>query len=292
MKLGKCSGVLCATLISSLSVWAQTDGCANEPSPEACRQKAAAALQTELGKTSTHIHVTSGGKTLIFTDAEAFVTQANRAAFHDALETTALDKEVCQFGFQKIRIQATDKENSGEDYDLLCEEVGTPQDQDDPKPKDPGAVSGKVFLITQGGDLKPARLAQVILLYGGVLGGSQDAGTASIFYHRKKVENLKASWPSPGHPTSCRSDLLIFNNSLKSTLEWGQTTGKATAQIQITTSDEEGAFQFPKVPIGEYTVLAWGHAGFNDAYWEESLKVQPGQSVALKLSSPHLACLD
>jgi len=153
-------------------------------------------------------------------------------------------------------------------------------------------ISGKVFLITQGGDLKLARFAQVILLYGGVLGGSQDTGTASIFYYRKKGENLKASWPSPSHPTSCQTDLLVFNSSLKSTLEWGQTTGKATAQIQVTTSDEEGTFQFRQVPVGEYTVIAWGRAGFNDAHWEESLKVQPGQSVAMKLSSPHVACVD
>jgi hypothetical protein len=156
----------------------------------------------------------------------------------------------------------------------------------------PETVSGKVFLITGGGDLKPARFAQVILLYGGVLGGSQDSGTASIFYYTKMVENMKNSWPSPGHPSSCQSELLTFNSSLKSTLEWAQSSGKSSAQIQITTSDEEGAFQFPKVPLGEYTVIAWGHAGFNDAYWEESLKVPPGQSVTLKLSSPHVACLD
>lgn len=30
-----------------------------------------------------------------------------------------------------------------------------------------GTISGKVFLITQGGDIKPARLAEVTLLYGG-----------------------------------------------------------------------------------------------------------------------------
>jgi len=157
----------------------------------------------------------------------------------------------------------------------------------------PGEITGKIFLITQGGDLKPARLAQVVLLYGGILGGSSDTGTASIFYYDKKIENMKASHQSLVDPTSsCLAELLVFNSTLKSTLEWGQTTGKAKDQIQVIDSDEEGGFHFPRVQSGEYTLVAWGHAGANSAYWEESLKVEPGQAVLAKLASPHAACLD
>ena len=158
------------------------------------------------------MHITSVGKWLIFTSAESLGTREDRAAFHHQLKTTTLDKDLCRFGFKKIRIQATNKENSGEEYDLVCQEAGKPKGQEEEKPNgepeiplylmrpsatetshsSPGAVSGKVFLITRGGDLKPARFAQVILLYGGVLGGSHDIATASIFYYTEKDENMKA----------------------------------------------------------------------------------------------------
>src|ERR1700687_4502540 len=36
-----------------------------------------------------------------------------------------------------------------------------------PAPVPPGTLSGRVFLITAGGDLKPARLATIVLLYSG-----------------------------------------------------------------------------------------------------------------------------
>ena len=134
------AGVLCVMLFSSLLVAAQTDDCANEPSPGACRQEAAGILQSELGKSRASMQVTSVGKTLIFADPESFRSQADRAAFHNDPKTAVLEKDLCRFGFKKIRIQATSKENSGEEYDLVCQDAGKPKGQDAGKPRDEAGI--------------------------------------------------------------------------------------------------------------------------------------------------------
>jgi hypothetical protein len=142
-------------------------------------------------------------------------------------------------------------------------------------------------LITKGGDLKPARLAQVTLLYG------SDTGTAAVVYLNTKVEQMKGSYKllvTPGD-VSCRAELLVFINSLKATMDWAKVNGKQD-QVHIATSDEEGFFQFGGLEPGSYILLARGHAGANDAYWEGNFKVTSGESVQMKLASPHAACLD
>jgi hypothetical protein len=63
-------------------------------------------------------------------------------------------------------------------------------------------------------------------------------------------------------------------------------------QVHIATSDEEGFFQFGGLEPGSYILLARGYAGANDAYWEGNFKVRSGESLQMKLASPHAACLD
>ena len=148
-------------------------------------------------------------------------------------------------------------------------------------------VSGKVFLVTKAGDLKPARGAQVILLYG------KDDGTANVFYLNKKFEKMMAArhqLATPGE-ASCVAELQVFNASLKESLDWSRKNGKET-QARIVGSDEEGTFRFASVQPGSYTVVAWGHAGANNAYWERTLEIESGKDIAIKLGSPHTACLD
>src|SRR5580658_4634908 len=43
-----------------------------------------------------------------------------------------------------------------------------------PTPLEPATVSGSVFALTKGGDLKPARLAKIYMFYSRALGESAD----------------------------------------------------------------------------------------------------------------------
>jgi hypothetical protein len=154
-----------------------------------------------------------------------------------------------------------------------------------------GVISGKVFLITRGGDLKPARLAMVSLL--DAHAGKNAKDSASLFYFNTKLANMKASFrqlADPDDNISCQTSLLVFGNSLKSTLEWNERERKDL--IKIGETDEEGAFRFLGVPPGEYLILAQGHAGANRAYWEEEATAETGKEVSIKLSSPKNACLE
>jgi cytochrome c6 len=154
-----------------------------------------------------------------------------------------------------------------------------------------GVVSGKIFFITRGGDLKPARLAMVFLL--DAHAGENARDSASLFYYNTKLANMKASFrqlADPDDNISCQTSLLVFGNSLKSTLEWNERERKDL--IKIGETDEEGAFRFPGVPPGEYLILAQGHAGANRAYWEGEATAETGKEVSIKLSSPKNACLE
>jgi TPR repeat protein len=155
-----------------------------------------------------------------------------------------------------------------------------------------GAITGKIFLITRGGDLKPARLAMVALLdaHAGGYGGRD---SAAVFYWNARIENMKAlhrQLVDPDDNISCQASLLVFYNSLKSALEWNEKEKRK--QIKIGDADEDGAFRFSGILPGNYLILAQGNAGANKAYWEEEVIAESGKEVAIKLPSPAKACLD
>jgi hypothetical protein len=289
-------------------------GCAGIRSIE-CRAKAASTVQAAFSAKFPNIRVRAAGDVIVFADPKLFEKQEDRASYRSVIQSGGMEAQLCTFGFKKVRFESSVKPTSAavprEEYDLRCSgteeqpqsEAEAPKERvqtspvgaaapvsglkGSPERRSSAEISGKIFLITKGGDLKSARLAQVILLYG------SDEGTAATVYYNKKLENMKASYQSlvtPGD-ASCRAELLVFNSSLKSTLEWGQKNGKRD-QIRIVESDEEGSFHFPEVQPGSYALVAWGRAGANDAYWEDDLKVEPGQNITAKLASPHTACLD
>lgn len=165
-----------------------------------------------------------------------------------------------------------------------------------------GAVSGRVFLITEGGDLKPARLANVYLFYGGVEGtkereGDAPARSALEAWHAgllKEAESLTAELGKPealqwSESLSCLKDLHTYAKALVATLQWSQ-DNKKTDQVLSTEADEEGNFKISLTP-GFYILAVKGHAGFNDAFWSKSILVKSGAEIALKLSAPEKACI-
>ena len=152
------------------------------------------------------------------------------------------------------------------------------------------SVSGKVSLITQGGELKPARLAQLFLL----TGTSGEGGPAMMYLRilQKKVdkaaEELARERSSP-EADACRM-VIIAVEARSETLAASKDSPSLQDQVQIIQADEEGLFRFPVVARGAYVLLAFGRAGMNEAYWQEPLKIESGKDVELKLRSPKVSC--
>lgn len=182
-----------------------------------------------------------------------------------------------------------------------------------------GTLSGRVFAITQGGDLKPARMADVYILFSaGVTrdGKAVDIGeTADLVFmgaqHDAQVlnnekleaynkaqeqqynEQLAASpdWSEKG---ICMRDLATFRPAMIKTMDWAEAKNKPS-QIVKTESDEDGNFS-ASLPPGKYSVYVRGRAGFYEALWdlgdELYVDIHPGTHTEIKLSSPHTSCLD
>lgn len=167
-----------------------------------------------------------------------------------------------------------------------------------------GVLSGRVFAITKDGDLKPARIADVYILFEtGVTkdGKAIDKGaSASRVYmneHNREAELNMADEEKNGanwsEKTTCMKRLNLFEPAMLKVLSWADTNKKAD-QIIKTQTDEEGNFK-ASLPAGNYTLLVRGRAGFNEALWGGGINdvtMQPGAHIELKLSSPSESCID
>jgi len=142
-------------------------------------------------------------------------------------------------------------------------------------PKATASVSGRVFGITQSGDLKPARMAHIYLVYKGRSERYAES-TASATYKRESLKRLSKALEDhienmKNHPEAevdenleCRSEMVGYDEAMLSTMEWVQ-QNKKLKQLLTTDADEEGAFQITNAPAGAYTLVARGQAGANDA---------------------------
>ncbi len=177
-----------------------------------------------------------------------------------------------------------------------------------PKPAQskPGAISGRVFAITGSGDLKPARMAKVYVLYFQFLNVAQatdqdaeearnsvgmawlkESGRAAQQY----LEELKSDGGSWTDSISCRKRLLSYDRALMETLKWGEVEN-LTGQILRADADEEGNFKIGTVRPGRYILVVRGRTGLNDALWsKDDIAVESGAETAVKLASPERACL-
>ena len=186
--------------------------------------------------------------------------------------------------------------------------------QQKPAPKSaarPGIVSGRVFAITEGGDLKPARMAAVYALYLGpklvkdddadVAAKEEEKHSASFAWadnlsQEQEAENAQYhALPltvsgSMSDAAFCRRGLLVYQNALVDTLKWASSEHKDW-QIVRADTDENGVFRVALPHSGVYTLVVHGQAGFNNAFWESGLlTVRPGGEIFVKLSSPEKAC--
>ena len=158
-----------------------------------------------------------------------------------------------------------------------------------------GTVEGRVFGVTRSGDLKPARMPSMYLLYKG-RGESLEENSADDHYQNTLIATsiatsrgqLEAS--AGDEDLHCREGLLDTDKTLADTAQWAL-DNKRAKQVLTTDGDEDGHFRIARVPVGRYRLVARGQAGANDAYWESSIVVKAGVVTSTKLTSPGKSCL-
>lgn len=176
-------------------------------------------------------------------------------------------------------------------------------------------ITGRVFLVTESGDLKVARLAHVYFVFGGNLRQGESVNTAewkflSVLVSEEQQLSIQAkddTWNpsaaailrmySPPTDTTdaearqvCLKRRLQYITALDETSKWVD-QNKKHQQLQSTDTDEQGMFAI-KLPVGIYEIVSSGQAGINEAIWtKEDVIVPPRQTVSLKLSSPEVSCL-
>jgi hypothetical protein len=166
-----------------------------------------------------------------------------------------------------------------------------------------GTLSGRVFAMTAGGDLKPARMADVYVLYSAGLtrdGKAMDSGeTADLVFmeaHNTGQEEYNQEFRAHMEWTdkqACMKDLATFHPAMLKVIDWADAHKKGSQLIK-TQTDEEGNFSV-SLPPGMYGVYVRGRAGFNEALWDSGLdyaRVQPGSHIVMKLSKPTTSCVD
>ncbi len=133
-----------------------------------------------------------------------------------------------------------------------------------------GTISGRVFLITKGGDIKPARMALVFgfFLYGldVAKAGTETAGKI----WRKKEENeleqaqheIESSKPELTQEGICRREYFAYAKAEHERREWCKVPEHMNDLIGIQ-ADEEGTFKLLVPRPGTYTIVVSGRAGMN-----------------------------
>jgi hypothetical protein len=185
---------------------------------------------------------------------------------------------------------------------LACTFLGAQQPKLTPKHAPAGGVlSGRIFAVTTGGDVKPAILADLYLFFevsvhsDGKVNDIDGPGTAGLLYMESKnkatetelAEMQRGTWDEQ---ITCRHDLLVYQEAVVDTLQ-GIT---ATKQWQVLTgqTDEEGHFKLLIPRQGSWYLVAKGQAGAYDAAWEEEgARIFSGKDSEVKLGSPAKACL-
>jgi hypothetical protein len=146
-----------------------------------------------------------------------------------------------------------------------------------------GEISGFIFLITRGGDLKPARLAQVYLFRSDLA----DAYDTTVV----KQRSLEEEGLPENAELSCQSRINVYSKAIESALKAAREQDASDA-FYLLEADEERRFQLKNIETADYEILVRGRAGGNDGYWSKSIHIEAGKVTQIKLGEPIVACLD
>lgn len=136
-----------------------------------------------------------------------------------------------------------------------------------------GALTGRVFAIGKGGNIKPARLAHAFLASG------DDQVMIQQHVDRALAERLEEI----KHKTDAQQACLTASVTIQEALKSG-------SNIQTFSADEDGSFDLHKLRAGTYTIVAVGTANGYQSVWYLTTTVTAGKRQKVKLSEPVLAC--
>ena len=152
-----------------------------------------------------------------------------------------------------------------------------------------GTVSGRVFDLIKGKDFNPARLAKIYLL--SWEGGENSAArqwNAAWIKAQEHFRNQLGEFPMT-ESSLCRSSLLTYDQATDAALAWAKP--RKYGGIITSQTDQEGSFRITGIRPGTYYLIASGRAGPNDARWRQSIIVQAGSDLSIKMVSPTKACV-
>jgi hypothetical protein len=161
------------------------------------------------------------------------------------------------------------------------------------KPTTPARVlvAGKVFAITNGGDVKPALLARVYLYPPESLNAENVIRLLTIESEfEQKLKDCCSADPNLASEIEdhCRDSVTTIDDGIKFSIHLdGEPTVKNRQGGYSTDTDEAGAFSV-RVKPGNYIIVAVGQAGSNVAIWMD--KVTVIGTASLKLHSIVEAC--
>jgi len=152
-------------------------------------------------------------------------------------------------------------------------------------PATTAGVTGKVFLITQGDDLKEARFAEVYALSN----EQARAFKAAAIAVQPSAEQLKREANAIASPPEDAEGVIAKFACLKDRFTvLGDATGGGA---KATETDEHGIFTL-KLKPGVHTIVVIGKGGQNLAIWAGDVTVRAGQNNTMKLHEPVVACYD
>jgi hypothetical protein len=156
-----------------------------------------------------------------------------------------------------------------------------------------GTLSGRVFAITKGGDIAPARMANVFVIPTETAEGvdvTQKLNSAIFAARTEALSRIREVEDKYDDQTlACNMDLDEgYKKGIRQTLHWFDNSDQAFAR----TTDEDGQFLFANVlPPNRYFVIVMGEAGYNNAVWMGTIVLKSGGSLKVKMSSPIKSCL-
>ena len=148
-------------------------------------------------------------------------------------------------------------------------------------------LEGKVFAVTDGGDVKPALLGHVYLFHANAPIISQWL-MSTIRAHDEFDARVKASaGRDPDSVSALSTDLA--DNSCREVLSAVDLMLPGHGPAYTADTDETGRFKIPRVKHGDYDVVVRGQAGRKDVLWVDKVAVSSGTKT-VSLHSVAEAC--
>lgn len=92
----------------------------------------------------------------------------------------------------------------------------------------------------------------------------------------------------------CRAHLAMYRDALSETLRFASLVHQEWQAIAVD-ADENGVFSIAIPHPGKYVIVANGHAGFNEAFWEigvpDRVVVKAELNTVVKVPSPAESCV-